>query len=639
MKHVLHLIHRIFRVIYNFQHIRRVILSLAGALAFLLIWQGCDPGDNKNDGPGEDWTEEEKQAYLDVESIQNQCSQVFSDLIAGMDTLTAKEQLVQWFLADPSVAWAASSEQGVSVLYQNGMRGGILIDPLEDQMGIQLPDTNKVAGTKIQGSAVIPGKKDAILFHPVYSEMNTFFPYLHPVYKMELPKVGMGLKKIALSSSANLSVLENLDEYGFIHFFGHGYAWPSCDNITEVYTQTGEAVTPETSLKYWNYIKDNKIILLTDFTEMKMYYWVGPEFITDVNDFSKDTALVYGEFCFGFLGGWPSIVNRFAKGAYLAADWSVAADYGTGWGMHLIINLCDTSKDVPVSVDEWMKETPDMAKSYVDENNHTVNIRYAGDGTLTLWKPQIRLEIKSMEVNGAPITVAGNKNTAYTFKCLVSGEKVENLLFIWDFGDGSPPQQTYQTNELSHTWTTEGTFQLKVEVMNINTNETIGIPAVSINIGSSSAYINQYSSAKTAYSVNYSLPSTSLVIAVSPFFRVDYDTLINILWPPEYNYKHKLNLLEKPLSSGETRSYQLNVSLGQLTSTLPGTPSFNKVTAQIFDKNGSNYFEFDGLTPMNFSLATDETHTAAITVTAFVWMGSGIPYEIYPMELTIFKDR
>lgn len=616
-----------------------ILLALFFSLISLTFWPGCKS--STDDKPDDGWTEEEEQAYLAIESLQTQCGQVFSDLVTTMDTSSAKAQLVEWFESDPSVAWAVASAQGVSVLYQNGLRGGIIIDPLdEDVEGIELPDTNSLPGRLFSGLKSIPGKKDVMYFNPAPAEFGPIFLSQRSIYLKNLRYTGMVLKKIVLNNKASLLELETLSDYGIIHYSAHGCAWPYEENISEVYAQTGEEVNPQTSLKYWKEIKENKMVMLLYARTNKLYYWVGPEFITDKNDFSQDTVLFYGEFCYGFLGGWPEIVSKFAKGVYMAADWSVAANYSATWGMDLIVFLCDTTRDVPISVNDWMISTPDLVKSYLDADNHTVSIRYIGDGTLTLWKPKIKLEIKSTEVDGAPITVPGKANTEYTFKCHVTGEMVENLEFIWDFGDGSSPQMTNQYNQISHTWSTEGIFQLKVEVWNFHTDELLGIPAVSVNIESPFSYINQFSSTKTAYTQNYSLPSTSIISISSPFFRVIYDTLLYMEAPPPENftYKHIVNIMEKPLVAGESRTYQLTVTLGELTTSLPGTPSYNKVKVNIWDKNGSNYYEFDGLSPMTFNLVTDESHYAAISVNAAVWTGSGIPVDLFPLELTINKD-
>lgn len=499
MKRVPNVIHRIFPDFFNFQRSKPVVLILSGALAFLFFWQGCKQNE---DDPDDGWTEEEEQAYLAVELIQAQCSQVFTDYVATMDTNSAKEQLVEWFESDPSVAWAEISEQGVSVLYQNGMRGGIMIDPLRDTVGdVQMPDTNYLALLK-NGLMSIPGKKDVMFFNPALSEFGRQFLYQRTVYFKELPKTKMNLKNVPLNNKASLGELEALASYGIIHYSGHGCAWPSAANISEVYAQTGEEISPEQSLKYWKEIKENKIILLTYAKKNKIYYWVGPEFITARNDFSKDTVLFYGDFCYSFLGGWPAIVNKFAKGVYVAVDWAVDANYSAAWGMHMIMNLCDTMKDVPVTVDEWLNNTPDLAKSYQNENNRTVSIRYAGDGTLTLWKPKIKLEIKSTETNGAPIAVPGNINKEYTFACNIEGGGDIMLMhLIWDFGDGSAPQEAFQNNQMNHSWTAAGTYLLKVEVRDIDTEQLLAETSANVSIDQQS---NVYETSGPASNDNYS---------------------------------------------------------------------------------------------------------------------------------------
>lgn len=480
MKRLLNIIHRNNYDFLNFLFWRPIILTLAAVLAFLFTWQGCK---DKEGDPDDGWTEEEEMAYLVVEALQNQCGQVFTDLVNTMDTSSAKVQLAEWFESDPAVEWAEVTAQGVSVLYLNGVRGGVLIDPLNEYVeGVEYPDTNDLSGRIGYAPKSIPEKKDVLFFNPTMSEFTEAYLYQRRTYITELPRAGMNLKKIDVNAMATLAELETLANYGIIHFSSHAIAWPTEENISEVYAQTGEVVTKQTSSKYWKEIKSNKIIIVTDAANNKSVYSVGPEFITAKNDFSKDTVLFYGEFCYGYLGGWPAIVNKFAKGVYLAADWAVAANFSANWGMDLVYHLCDTTKDNPITVSEWLNNNHEIPTSYIDKENRKVSIRYAGDGTFTLWRPKVKLEIKSTETDGAPITVPGKINTNYTFNCLVTGEQVQNILFMWDFGDGSAPQQTYQANQISHTWSAQGTFLLKVEAMNINTSETVGIATVTLNI-------------------------------------------------------------------------------------------------------------------------------------------------------------
>lgn len=611
------------------------------AMISLIFWPGCkSTSDNNPDG---EWTQEDEKGYEDLVILQKQANQTLTTYLLSQDTATALASLAQWFLSDPSVDWAEPGSQGVMVQYKSGLRGGIVIDGEDSTNTVNLWNSSSTLINQNEHDfKSIPNKKQGIFINPHYLERVTHTLSILNTYNAHVYKV-LESHVTYLDTACKLDLFTTLDDYGYIHIYSHGVAWPKKQAIAEVYLMTGQKPDPLTTEKYSEQVKSGDIITMYFRGIDRTVYCISPAFIENFNDFSKDTILFYGGFCFSYQGNWPYLSDKFADGAYFGYTWRVQTAKNANWAKSLFRYMADTLAVTPWTTEKWMTATPEIPKEYFDNGDQKwVRVNYNGDAELTLWdKDSIKILIQSTETDGAPISVPGSSNTDYTFTCLVEGAEVQFLHFTWDFGDGSALQEAYQDNQMSHSWSAAGTYPLHVRVMDIDSEKLLAEATINVIVEQSISYLNQYTSNKTTYSLNYSLPSTSEISASSTGFNVYYDSLLFLAWPPapDFTYKHSVYLKEKPLSSGESRTYTIQLTLGELTSSLPGTPSINKVTAQMWDMNGENYYEFDGLTPMIFNLATDETHTASMTVTARVWMGSGIPFELYPLEITIYKQE
>jgi hypothetical protein len=116
-------------------------------------------------------------------------------------------------------------------------------------------------------------------------------------------------------------------------------------------------------------------------------YLLSEKFIAGHNDFSQDTVLFYGGFCFSSLGKWPYLEQSFAAGTYFGHDWAVFTSYCNDWANDLIKTLADTTPGQPSSVLNWIGSP--LEKSYWDNDfKRTVSLAAYGDD-LFLWKKPI----------------------------------------------------------------------------------------------------------------------------------------------------------------------------------------------------------------------------------------------------------
>jgi len=453
-----------------------ILLTLSIVLFFTaFFWTSCSKtGD-------EGWTDDEKASYEEVLSLQDEVSNNLDEWFSSMDSLDAIDMAQQSFANNPAVSKATINNKGIAVQYANGMRGGLFLKG-------KLFDYKKSTAAEILGNngdtvnnlkSLVNGRK-MLLMDAAYSEFSELTDQVYNLDNSNLNKVNINIDDF-LDSEVTLDMLTQLSGYGIIDMSGHGIAWPKESYITEIYYITGESVSENTSKKYWDEIKTGSIpVVKTMRFASGTKYCVSPGFISNHNDFSNDTVFFYGGFCYSFLGNWPDIIDGFGDGAYLGFDWTVQDYHCADWEVNSLALMSDTSKTEPMTLEEWMNDGA-VDKSY-NQDGRTVSIQYAGDGTLTLWG-DVSIKLIALSDNGAPVSEQGEANVGYPFKCEVVSN-ISDLEYIWDIGDGSSPVTA--SDEVTITWVEDGSYELKVEVKDKSSGNSLGTAKLNITIGTNS---------------------------------------------------------------------------------------------------------------------------------------------------------
>ncbi|MCB2207819.1 MAG: PKD domain-containing protein [Bacteroidetes bacterium] len=457
-------------------HTRNIFnLLLICVLAISSVLTAC----KKDDEEVPTFSDEEQQAYDHVLNLQDDVSSQLDSWFLIMDSLDAIELARQEFVNDPAVSTAIISSQGISVQYANGMRGALFLNPEDGESFGESSNTstNNSQISNNNGLKSLVNKRQMLTLNPHYYERAGWTNYIINNQVINLPRVDIqGLN--GRNDVCTLDIYADLTDYGIIQFYSHGYAWPKKDSIIDVYMLTGETVSNSTSAKYREDLNNGNVMIVESHGHNK--YFISKNFIENHNDFSQDTVLIYGGFCYSFLGNWPDIVESCAQGTYFGFDWSVFTSRNAEWSVDLIDKLSDTSINRPFETQDWMTNT-DLEKSYWDDiDERTVHILYSGDPSLKLWDKKI--ELIPLSEDGAPILVNGLPNVAYPFKCKVISPFTD-LEYVWDIGDGSEPFTTTD-NEVEATWTQSGIYELTVTVNNRSTGEKIGKETLTAVIGS-----------------------------------------------------------------------------------------------------------------------------------------------------------
>lgn len=443
----------------------------------VLLFHSCT-GYGPEPEPDGSWSKADKESYNQVLDVQNQIGEDLDGWFQSMDSLNAIQTAQDAFLKSKYVSSATINSQGISVQYKNGMRGGLFLDPKDDKSEIGEPLQDYPPAESGDRLKSLVNQKKMILINPHYFERSYYTDQIYSVTGSKLGKVGMELSTFYKNAEATVDRFTELSGYGIIQIYSHGWAWPKDKNITDVYLLTGETANDATSEKYWNEVKSGNIPVVKIAGPNK--YLVAPRFIMEHNDFSKDTVLFFGGFCYSFLGDWPDLEKSFADGAYMGFDWSVYTFKNANWSVNSIARLCDTSLTSPMTLEGWMSGV-DPEKSYWNQkDSRTVHIQYVGDGKLTLWD-DVKVTLKALSSDGTPVSNPGKAGEPYSFKCNVI-TNISPLEYVWDIGDGSSPATT-QGNQVNITWSDDGDYELSVKVNDKNTAKMIGTAKLNVTIG------------------------------------------------------------------------------------------------------------------------------------------------------------
>ncbi len=356
--------------------------SIPTILISALLLGGC----SKESSPVAPAVDPEIQnAYTQVVTLQEAGWTTFQNLLlAQVDTLQALDSIATLFRADTSVVSAVAGDEGISVEYRNGLRGGFdLENDAEGDSELRKP---QYSGARMRAGPlqISPSSKKTIFLVSHYSSRKVFADALIAVYNDAFPKAGYLRPEVYKDGQVTLERLSSLSGYGVIHIYSHGWAFPSANSPNkEIYLQTGEVPSLASTVKYWPDMRAGRMALVRHGPTSNRYY-VSPAFLTRGAP-CTDTALVYGGFCYSFLGSWPETILSWGAGAYLGVDWSVRTGRNVNWANGLFAHLTDTTAAQPWSVGEWYQNGTPIAKWY-NNGKRIVTLQRAGRADLTLWK-------------------------------------------------------------------------------------------------------------------------------------------------------------------------------------------------------------------------------------------------------------
>ncbi len=371
----------------------------------------CSGGDKGSDNNNND-QQQELARIENILTIQESLGNDLEEMFALLDTTAVKDSLVKLFESDTAnVLSAVANEQGVVVEYKNGMRGGVLLDPLDIGGTAPSAPTSKRSATTPTSASYAnhrPVSNKTIFLNPHYFERQAHANPLIAQANAGFAKTGYSNFEVFTNNQCTVEKFASLTGYGVVHIYSHGMAWPNSANIKEVYLMTGEVATAATTTKYFSNIKAGRIPIVVYNAANR--YFVSPSFVAHNNSFHDDTTFVYLGFCYSWLGNWQdTLINVAGAGACVGFDWSVYTSWNAMWAQHLYHDLCDTTELSPMELSYWRDHAPRIDNTYWDpEDNRWVSIWNQGHSDLVMWNALRITSITPPEATvGSAVTVRG----------------------------------------------------------------------------------------------------------------------------------------------------------------------------------------------------------------------------------------
>lgn len=466
---------------------------------FLIIFSSCDIVDAITDvfNGGSDLNSVQVEVN-EVIDAQEKVGLIIDDLFtSGMDTDAVKDSLASYFTKEDSVERVWINRQGVAVEYKSGIRGGIFFSPFTDLSAgkvVAKTQSNREHKETLDKDIVsLISPKKMILLASGDSEFDEWFT-IESDSRNALKRIGFKNFEVKKNNGAELKFYKNLSEYGVVHFSGHGWPWPAFHDdprgdFKDIYLLTGEKVDKITDKDDEGYIKEETkdqllIGLYCIIEDKKLVYsqnriWVSPQYIIDNNTFNADSTVVYGSFCYSFLGGWPLLVNDANAEVYVGYSNSVFPNKDADWAKGYYYDLTATHNDEPMTVEFWYKALVEGKTHYYIDGNDRVEVKYHGNKDFEFWKedePEVleftRFDLSyNLEVKWATFCAVGAVDWDYSWTTQTSAWYPNPLELIKSGNTYSGScEYRFSPNPLARSYSVSITFTLRDQDNTITQN-------------------------------------------------------------------------------------------------------------------------------------------------------------------------
>ncbi|GMU81470.1 MAG: hypothetical protein AMXMBFR47_13410 [Planctomycetota bacterium] len=393
--------------------LRFTLWACGPAIVSLLLLGGCpwlNPDGNDNTNGASD-PDVETQRVLDV--IENAAADLDA-LPAGTPVTDALNQLAADLNADPAVESTEIGGQGLAVQCTNGIRLFYVTDPFDDD-----PDNPNLEPADIENEGggapkprdalekgMAPKSTRTLLYNPHYWERKNFSAKIEQYGNAAFAASGLNPFEIYRGEQCTLAVLRTLSDYGVIHFYSHGIAWPSGLIRNEIYMLTGQSISQELAYQKLpvevserrRAMQDGKLAagfmkfqLATETAPIRRWMiLVSPTYLAEKNDLGTNRPLIYRGFCWSDLGTWPQMMTTEGVGGHLGFDWWVKTRESARWACKMYRDMGSHAVADPRTLAEWYDGLDYRSYTLIDKHfgnvERTVTLKKGGSDSLTLWE-------------------------------------------------------------------------------------------------------------------------------------------------------------------------------------------------------------------------------------------------------------
>lgn len=303
---------------------------------------------------------------------------IYKDLLALTDSISALDSVLNLFKKNPDVRWAEKSINGIDVQYKNGMRGGIITTDSYLSKAANLNESlltdDKIKTLQKAFANITPLSKKSIII----SLFDFYLEITEEAFYQYLPSIGFETPVVYASiiNPDAINTFKNLSEYGLIYINSGGFPWPSY-NPEETYIVT--KISPEESV----YIKHFEDFLNGNLMVKFSWFWgnkvlVGSNFITAHNNFELNKPLIIASYGFSIFGELANKIKSETKGALIGYDWVSPDNDDLIWINDLIFSMTQE----PINIKQWMDNPfPKSLPAF----KHPTNIKFVGPDNFGLY--------------------------------------------------------------------------------------------------------------------------------------------------------------------------------------------------------------------------------------------------------------
>ncbi len=373
----------------------RQLLFYFLAILMSLSMVSCDLfNDDKDDTNPDPVFEAEIDTLINT---QEEIANLLQSKLLSTDTITAINDVVSQYANDPNISDISATPEGIVIHYKSGLVSLILVAPGEELGGF------KDDGEIYTRGGITPGHPRVLFLNSGYANIQKYGQPVQSAYENNLGKPKYSLE-VRTGPSFNLDFLTDLSGYGVIQFFSHGML--SNGNPERSFLMIGEQFDKfnyNSILNFQQDFQDGDVAFSTKLVDGNLVhrFAITPEFILKYNTFAKDSTLILGGFCYSGIDNWvDKMINAGALG-YLGYDWRVGASSWRNWTTDMIVQMCDTSKALPMTIGDWidLEKRIYVSSDPVDPKNGVTDLVYAGSREVALWEVEELTDILRVDVD------------------------------------------------------------------------------------------------------------------------------------------------------------------------------------------------------------------------------------------------
>ena len=370
------------------------------ALFLFLIFLFCSKSTEPEDIP-------EAVTLERILEFQDNFSEKYEYYLDYFDSSEALNKIEEFVSEETALVESVEiTEQGLAVVYTNGLRGGLLIDPGDhyDDIYTQSARGSENPDAFTKPADIAPNSKRSLFLCPIYPTRWKVADSISAYAQKTITKAGYQPFTSKLGIECGIADFIQLYNYGLIHIYTFNFDWYENEALADVYLMTGDSVSQYLNDLYGDELtaQDIAIINVPNYGNI---YFIRPVVIADAINLGNEKPLFFLGYGNSQNSKWP---QELKNGACIGFDGAVDVGHNINWAKSFYSAMTDTADFKQITIQDWYKN---IENSYIDDRYdppRTVSIGYEGAGDFVLWQSlRVTEIIPAMGLVGDTINIYG----------------------------------------------------------------------------------------------------------------------------------------------------------------------------------------------------------------------------------------